>query len=106
MALEYPVRNKVYTLQQILNNLNLGDSPFLNFRHEGVTVVIQDGQGDPLNVPEMANSLWTYQRTTHEMCPIFFYAGETDIHELVEVREYVEIRAGGDKYEAYFKGLR
>lgn len=102
MTLAYPVRNQVYSLQQIMNDLNLDDLPFLNFRHEGVLVVIQDGEDDPLEIPEMANSLWKYLYTTDEMCPIFHYVGEVDILTLVDVREYAE-PMGDDKYEAYFK---
>jgi hypothetical protein len=106
MALAKPVARQTYTLAQIMNELDLPDTPFLRFACKGETAVIQDGNGDPLTVPAMAESLWRYQYTTHESCPLFTYVGEVDIMTLVDV----SVRHGDDHvddpYEVYFKGMR
>lgn len=91
----YPRYNQVYTLTQILNELKLDDSPFLNFEHEGRKGVIQSSScsdAEMLAIPHMADSQWRYSRTTDEMCPIFYYAATNTvpITELVDLEPLID----------------
>jgi hypothetical protein len=85
---EQPIGGQVYTLEQILKQLDLDDSPFLRFQHEGAICVIQDGplpDDELLAVDGLAQTKWRYQYTTHELCPLFMYVGDTPITELVVI---------------------
>jgi hypothetical protein len=106
MALAKPVAGQTYTLTQVMNELDLPDTAFLRFPYKGANVVIQDGSGDPLTVPEMAATLWRYQYTTHEMCPLFTYAGDVDILTLVDIVDRDPEIYDFDPYEVHFKGMR
>ena len=70
-----PRRGQDYTLQEILKELDLRDSPCLMFDHEGKECCIQYAHVNCeqfLSVPGIASLLWEYERTTHEEWrPIF-----------------------------------
>jgi hypothetical protein len=103
---KYPVTGAIYTLLE-MTELSLPDEPFLRFRHQGEIAVIQEGgtisTEELLAIPEIANSKWRYQYTTHEYIPLFMYAGESDILELVTVEDNLHNDHGDDPFWAYFK---
>lgn len=85
MSLIKPQRDQVYTLHQIFTTLFLRDSPHLGLTVllDGVEVtsVIQESHCDSselLAVPGLAESRWTYLRTTEEWIPLFRHAGTVD----------------------------
>lgn len=102
-----PRSGVVYTLRQVLTQLELRDSPHLGFRakppaarefdiwrpadhiqwHEG-RAVIQESHcttAQMLEVPGFADSLWRYVRETHEWIPVFEYAGTAPITDFVDM---------------------
>lgn len=68
-----PIPQHTYTLRELLQ-LDLLDSPALLFWHGNVRCVVQNchlTEEELLSVPGMADTTWTYSRTTHEWIPIF-----------------------------------
>jgi len=107
MSKRYPQRGQVYTLQQIMRDLSLDDSPSL-------TIYRKDATGHtrgPLQnahftdeqlftIPEAADSLWRYERTTNEWIPCFTYVGpEADLDKWIDFEPWVEM--GGEISEAH-----
>lgn len=80
MALQYPQRNKVYTLKEIETELKLRDSPFLMVQIDGQDNPIQLSHVNPaelLLVDGWAETKWSYQYETDEWIPIFHQVGES-----------------------------
>lgn len=105
-TMERPVRNQVYTLEHILKRLILSDEPFLRFYHDGGMCVIQDGpltDDELLAIEELAQTKWAYQRTTDESSPLFLYAGERPITDLVVIEPNKRDSIGDDPYWVCFK---
>lgn len=85
---KYPQRGVSYTLLYIMTQLELRDSPFLMFRHEGRWITIQDSHctdEEFLSNPAFANVQWTYQYETSEWCPIFHLTEGQSLDGLVTV---------------------
>lgn len=89
----YPKRNQSYTYEEI-TKLYLRDSPSLLFTHEGIPGVIQNShltEEEFLSVPGMKESVWTYERETHEWIPIFHFntlIKQRPITDLVDLEMY------------------
>jgi hypothetical protein len=73
-----PVKGRVYSLETILEQLELPDGPHLLLTVEVANVayagVLQDSHLSTkklLSVPGLASTRWTYLYTTHEWIPIF-----------------------------------
>lgn len=100
----YPVAGQTYTLSEI-TKLYLGDSPFLRISVKGRSSeewVPTQYDGNLEEICEknalIADSRWTYVRTTHESIPLFNYARDNDfpLEEIVTVeRRHAMEREGG-----------
>lgn len=66
----YPRRGVIYTLRDILEKLQLDDSPFL-YCDGGVIQTSHVTNEQLLSVPGMAETRWEYLRTTSEWIPLF-----------------------------------
>jgi len=83
-----PKQGAIYTAKQILEELDLMDSPFFRFHHNNEIQVIQTshcGDGALLEVPGFAESRWRYERTTDEWIPLFMLDVDQDITEWVDM---------------------
>jgi hypothetical protein len=94
----YPRPGSVYTLNMILKDLTLDDTPHLNFWYNNLRSVIQTSHTtdeELLSIPEFGLTEWKYIRTTSEWIPIFEYASddEASILKFIDIEPYV------DKYE-------
>jgi hypothetical protein len=105
------MRGRVYTAHQVLKDLELLDTPFFCFEHEGGRGVVQTSHlrdEELLMVPGFADSWWRYQYTTNEWIPIFeFVLGLekiTDLVDLVRIPEEDE-KDFGDRWWATPKGF-
>lgn len=92
MARNYPKAQQTYSLAEI-SVQDLDDSPALGFNHLSIDGCIQDSHvtlEELLSVPGMAESRWTYIRTTHEWIPVFRWAASNPkpIEELVDLETY------------------
>lgn len=81
-----PISRTVYTMDQILNELKLDDSPCLLFNFPTVKgveeeMVIQESHNFA-NLGTLGHLTFRYIRTTHEWIPVFQYVG--DVAELVK----------------------
>lgn len=95
----YPVRNRVYTLEEIYNVLYLRDSPALGFVYKDIPGCIQDShitQEELLSVPGLKDSKWVYVRETFEWIPIFQFAAITVDQPCIST--YVDLEPYDDKY--------
>lgn len=92
----HPVRNKLYTLKEVLTVLYLRDSPGLSFEHEGKRGCIQNSHltdEELLSVPGIGETQWRYVRETLEWIPLFTYVPTEEhpvITEYVDVEPYVD----------------
>jgi hypothetical protein len=71
---QFPITGKRYTLAQIVNDLELDDSPFLRVNMEGTQVPLQTShflKEDLLKVEGWAELEFVYVRTTSEWIPLF-----------------------------------
>lgn len=89
-----PKKGYSYTLRQVLQELNLEDTPHLSFT-KGVDQVIQNSHvtyDDLLLVPGFALTLWTYKRTTDESIPIFTWSEENaePIEKFVDMVDLID----------------
>lgn len=86
----YPKRGKHYTFEEI-TKLTLRDSPSLIFIHENIPGVIQTSHlidEELLSVPGMKESVWSYERETHEWIPIFHFntlVNQRPITDLIDI---------------------
>jgi hypothetical protein len=96
-----PIKGKIYTLEHILLNMNLLDSPFLIFDYLSavtfniVTCIIQTSHltnQELLDKKDFIASKWKYLYTTEEDCPFFQYS-EKNILSLVNIT-----KKDGDDY--------
>lgn len=81
-----PQRGAVYSLREILEELELRDSPSLGFTYKQMRGVIQNSHctyEELLAVPSMAETQWIFRRETHEWIPVFDYAGDENSIQLV-----------------------
>lgn len=88
----YPVKQQVYTYQEIVKDLYLRDTPFLLVFINDTEQVIQTAYVHPdelLKNEKWANSTWRYIRETHEWIPIFKITKETEAY-LSEIVNWVE----------------
>lgn len=98
MTKRSPVSRHIYTLDQIVNELNLKDSPHLCFTApnvNGVKVesVVQTSHmllEDLLKVPGFGETKWRYIRTTSEWIPLFDYVGSEPMSEFLDMEEYLD----------------
>lgn len=83
-----PVRGTIYTYAQI-GALELTDMPFLRFKgKDGKIEVIQEEDSFQYGT-DFDKTTWVYERTTHELCPLFNATPETNdiIYNFVEHRK-------------------
>lgn len=79
-----PECGKTYTLDQVYNELQLRDSPFLMFYRKGEREVIQSQTVDVDTetlfkaLPDIAKTKWTYIRETSEWIPLFILSSKED----------------------------
>lgn len=90
-----PRRGTSYTLHEIENSLELRDTAFLKFYHNGVDCVIQTSHltsEQLLSVPGFAETKWVYQRETHEWIPIFYWDSlqEKDVTDFVDIVDEID----------------
>lgn len=84
----YPKPGATYTLREIHSILKLDDSPHLGFDHQGIRTVIQTSHvtdEELLAVPGLADTLWTYIRTTSEWIPSFVAVDHKAIAAFVDI---------------------
>lgn len=96
----YPLRNEVYTLAQIQNDLELRDGPSLNFviRAKDASTIeacLQDSHvttEELLTVPGFADSKWRYHYETSEWIPVFYYSDENEkpITDFIDFEEHID----------------
>jgi hypothetical protein len=80
--MNHPIKGWAYTLREILEELDLDDSPSLLVALNGRCGPVQDSHltdKQLLSVPGIAETRWEYIRTTHEWIPCFTYVGEVDV---------------------------
>lgn len=86
-----------FTLAKV-HQLPLDDSPFLLFTHRDEEAVVQTGHvtyEQLLSVPGFADTLWEFERETHEWIPLFRY-----VHGLnPPIEQFVDIEPGLGDYE-------
>lgn len=85
----FPRANEVFTFKQIVEELDLRDSPCLTFSENEISQNIQDAhinEHDILALPHWAESRWKFVRETDERIPIFVFAkdNQVSIDELVD----------------------
>lgn len=88
MKKNLPKQGAIYTAKQILEELNLKDSPFFRFHFNNEIQVIQTShcsEEELLEVPGFAESRWRYERTTSEWIPLFMLDVDQDITEWVDM---------------------
>ena len=68
-----PASGKTYKLSQVLD-LSLGDSPCLQIRDVGVVQDSHLNVEELLSIDGIADTNWTYLRTTNELIPVFQYS--------------------------------
>ena len=84
-----PIKGQVYSLRNVIQDLELLDSPHLCFiskREQGE--VIQTShltEEELLSVPGFAETQWRYLYTTYEWIPIFRYVGRVE-----ELPQYID----------------
>ena len=123
MPLYYPKRGEVYTVEQIVTELKLRDSPFLkanitNPLGEVVDVVIQLAYIDDYAklIPIMGNDKYRYIRETDEWIPVFQFVGSEEeflksVDTAVDLNPHLEeiepvgmvVWPKGIEYEQYYK---
>ena len=92
----HPKTGHVYTLRQVLTELDLRDVPHLQFAYhppgkpdgERATQVIQISHctdAELLAQQGLASSRWRFVRETHEWTPLFYYADTKPITEIVDL---------------------
>ena len=88
-----PISGRVYTSTEIETALSLDDMPFYRFLYNGKICVIQTGHvtsAQLLSVTGFAASRWSYERTTREWIPLFWFVGtEDEILALVDVEHEI-----------------
>lgn len=85
-----PIRGRVYTLREIVRDLELLDAPSLGFA-DGV---IQDAHctcEQLLAVPGLADTEWKYICTTHEWIPVFKAVNNDEVRKCVDVVFYGDV---------------
>ena len=83
-----PVRQQVYRLYDVLNNLFLTDSPFLMvFYKEEWTPIQMDHVMDTeaVGLAGFAETEWKYSRTTDESIPLFYAVNTTDVLKYMNI---------------------
>jgi hypothetical protein len=78
---QYPVRGVTYTLEQIMRDLRLRDSPALMVEMNTRMSCVQDShlsEEELLSVPGFAQTKWRYVRETIEWIPVFHWADAAD----------------------------
>lgn len=98
--MQLPIRGKTYPLHFVENGLKLDDIPFLKFqipnlRADSVIQTSHITKDQLLSVPGFRDTLWTYQRTTYEWIPIFWWSPNnvrpiTDFVDIYDVRKVDE----------------
>lgn len=86
----YPRRGQVYTTEEILNTLDLRDSPSLLFIYNGRLSVIQTSHltdKELLSNPELASLEWTYIRETIEWIPVFHAVDDDAVNRQVDIEQ-------------------
>ncbi len=84
----YPIRNNVYTLEQI-TKLYLRDSPALLVEHNSAVQESHLTEQQLLSVPGIKDSKWKYIRETHEWIPIFNYCSDEPWQTYFDSEPYV-----------------
>lgn len=69
----YPASGKTYKLSQVFD-MSLGDSPCLQIRDVGVVQDSHLSVEELLSIDGIADTNWTYLRTTSELIPVFLYS--------------------------------
>lgn len=80
--------NTVYTFEELME-MDLPDSPHLQFVHDNQVHVIQTSHVSDerlIKIPGMRKSQWWYEKTTRECVPIFWYEDE-DIMSIVDIND-------------------
>ncbi|UAW53377.1 hypothetical protein pEaSNUABM30_00259 [Erwinia phage pEa_SNUABM_30] len=111
---QYPQRYRVYTLKEIETELELRDSPFLQFtpqkvRYVGLEptqqVIQQSNIAGPLSdIEGWADTEWTYLYETEEWIPIFVAVNNAPVEALCVIEpDTSEFRTDGTMF-VYPKG--
>jgi len=86
-------------------DLDLSDCPFLHFVYNDQECVIQTSHvtyEELMSIPGMGRSLWSYEKTTNEAIPLFWYADDDiDILSIVDIN----IKDGYNGYWVTPKGF-
>lgn len=88
-----PKPGALYTAEQILNDLDLDDTPHWQFHHEGKLCVVQDAhltRQELLSVPGFAETTWTYIRTTSEWIPLFTATSASAVRDCVDIEPRID----------------
>lgn len=104
MKRKLPVRGFQYSLRQIYEQLDLDDSPSLHIRIGDLKGPIQDSHvtvEQMLSVPGLADTQWTYRRTTWEYIPCFEYSGTAEAILACVDSEPWKPRFAGDEVDNY-----
>lgn len=86
--MQRPKQAAIYTAKQILEELDLMDTPFFRFHYNNEIQVIQSthcGDAALLEVPGFAESRWRYEYTTDEWIPLFMLDKDQDITAWVDM---------------------
>lgn len=97
MEKQRPVMAVLYTYKEIVQSLELRDSPSLEFLHDKQWCVVQNshcGHDAMLADPLWANSRWTYLGETDEWIPEFRFARENEI----SIEQLVNMEVSRDPY--------
>jgi hypothetical protein len=84
----YPQVGELYTLEQIVRELYLRDSPALMVELNAKMSCVQDSHltdTELLSVPGFAKTKWRYVRETSEWIPVFHWADPTDPKTFLDV---------------------
>lgn len=83
----HPVRDQIYTLEEILNSLKLPDSPSLLIDEQNNCIQSSHvTEEELLGVPGISDTRWRYERTTHEWIPLFRYVDDMCITHFCEIQ--------------------
>ena len=93
VARKKPIQQNVYSLRDIIDTLELRDSPFLMVSIHGYQVPIQTNSlsdEDILSVPGVENTEWLYLRTTEEWIPVFLSVDDTAIMQCIDYKRSID----------------
>lgn len=91
-----PKRDRIYSANEIMNNMNLCDLPEFHFvhRYSAVTIDYSAAGFEKLKlIPGFLNTRWQYLAVSHEMKPMFQAMDNVMIGSMVNVSETTDENA-------------